>query len=98
MYLVTCTRPYLAYLVTYLSQFLAALSKFHLMAAKCVLQYFKGTKDVTRSFPHSDASEITLERYSDSDCRNCLDTRQSISGTRFLLNNSTICWRSKKHM
>jgi hypothetical protein len=34
MYLVTCTRPDLAYPVSYLSQFLAAPSKSHLMAAK----------------------------------------------------------------
>jgi hypothetical protein len=39
---------------------------------------------------------MTLEGYSDSDYGNCLDTRQSISGNLFRLNNSTICWRSKK--
>jgi hypothetical protein len=31
-----------------------------------------------------------------SDCRNCLDTQQSISAIVFRLNNSLICWRSKK--
>jgi hypothetical protein len=66
------------------------------MAAKHLLWYIKGTKDLKLSFPHSDASEITLEGYSDSDYGNCLDTRQSISGNLFRLNNSTICWRSKK--
>jgi hypothetical protein len=96
MYLVTCTRPDLAYPVSYLSQFLAAPSKSHLTAAKRLLRYIKGTKDLKLSFPRSDASEITLEGYSDSDYGNCLDTRQSISGNLFRLNNSTICWRSKK--
>jgi hypothetical protein len=96
MYLVTCTRPDLAYPVSYLSQFLAAPSKSHLTAAKRLLWYIKGTKDLKLSFPRSDASEITLEGYSDSDYGNCLDTRQSISGNLFRLNNSTICWRSKK--
>jgi hypothetical protein len=37
MYLVTCTRPDLAYPVSYLSQFLAAPSKSHLRAAKRLL-------------------------------------------------------------
>jgi hypothetical protein len=41
--------------------------------------------------------EITLERYSESDYRHCRDTRQSISSNLFLLNTSTISWRSNKH-
>jgi hypothetical protein len=44
----------------------------------------------------SDASEIILEGYIDSDYGKCLDTRQSISGNLFRFNNSTIYWRSKK--
>jgi hypothetical protein len=96
MYLVTCTRPDLAYLVSYLSQFLGAPSKSHLKAAKRLLRYIKGTKDLKLSFPGSNASKMTLEGYSESDYGNCLDTRQSISGNLFRLNNSTICWRSKK--
>jgi hypothetical protein len=96
IYLVTCTRPDLAYPVSYLSQFLAAPSKSYLTAAKCLLRYITGTKDLKLSFPRTDASEITLEGYSNSDYGNCLDTRQSISGNLFRLNNSAICWRSKK--
>jgi hypothetical protein len=96
IYLVTYTRPDLAYPVSYLSQFLAAPSKSHLTAAKRLLRYFKGTKDLKLSFPCSDALEITLEGYSDSDYGNCLDTRQRISGNLFRLSNSTICWRSKQ--
>jgi hypothetical protein len=96
MYLVTCTRPDLAYPVSYLSQFLAAPSKSHLTAAKRLLQYIKGTKDLKLSFPRSDTSEITRQGYSDSDYGNCLDTLQGISGNLFRLNNSTICWHSKK--
>jgi hypothetical protein len=96
VYLVTCTRPDLAYPISYLSQCLAEPSKSHLTAAKCLLWYIKGTKDIKLSFPRSDASEITLEGYSDSDYGNCLDTRQRISGNLVQLNNSTICWRSKK--
>jgi hypothetical protein len=95
MYLVTCTRPDLAYPISYLLQFLAAPSKFHRTAAKRLQRNIKGIKDLKLSFPRSDALEITLEGYSDSDYGNCLDTRQSISGNIFPLNNSMICWRSK---
>jgi hypothetical protein len=90
------SRPVLAYPVSYLSQFLAALSKSHLTVTKHLLRYIKGTKDLKLSVPHSDALEITLEEYSDSDYGNCLDTRQSISSYLFRLNQLTIFWRSKK--
>jgi hypothetical protein len=91
MYLITCTRPDLAYPVSYLLQFLAAPSKSHLTAAKRLLWYITGTKDLKVPFPRLDASEITLSGYSDSDYENCLDTRQSISANMFRLNNSMMC-------
>jgi hypothetical protein len=87
MYLVTCTRPDLTYPVSYLSQFLAVPSPSHLTAAKHLLQYITGTKALKLSYLHSDASEISLEGYSNSDDGNCVDTQQSISGNVFRLNN-----------
>jgi hypothetical protein len=98
MYLVTSTRHDLTYPVSYRLQFLAASSKSYLTAAQRLLRYSKGTKVVKLFFPRSDASEITLEGHSDSDYGNCPDTRQSISGNLFRLNNSTICWCSMKHI
>jgi hypothetical protein len=91
MYLVTGTRPDLVYPVFYTLQLLPAQSKSHLTAGKYFLQYIIGTKDLQLSFPRSDASEMTLEGNSDSDYENCLDTRQSISGNLFPLNNSRFC-------
>jgi hypothetical protein len=67
------------------------------MAAKRLLRYIKGTKGLKLTFPRSDAFEITLEGYTDSDYGNCLDTRQRIFGNLLWLNNSTICWWSMKH-
>jgi hypothetical protein len=78
MYLVTCTRPDPTYLISYLSQFLTASSKSHHTAAKPLLRYITGTKDLKLSYVCSDALDITLERYSDSDYGDCRDTRQSI--------------------
>jgi hypothetical protein len=91
MYFVPCTRPNLAYPVSYLLQFRAAPSKSHLTAAKGLLRYIKGTKDLKLTFPCSYASEITLERSSNSDYGNYLNNLQSISSNLFRLNNSTIC-------
>jgi hypothetical protein len=91
IYLVTCTRPNLIYPISYLSQFLAAPSKSHLMAAKHLLWYIKGTKDLKLFIPPSDVLEITLKKYFDSEYGNYLDIRQSISGNHFWLNNSIKC-------
>jgi hypothetical protein len=96
IYLVIWTRSDLAYTVSYLSQFLATPSKSHLTAAKHLLRYIKGNKDLKVSFPHMHGSEITLEGCSNSDYGNYLHTWQSISSNLFWLNDSTICWRAKK--
>jgi hypothetical protein len=95
IYFVICTRPDLADPISYLSQFLATLSKSHHTSAKGLLRYIRRTKDLKLSFPHSDASVLTLEGYTDSDYGKYLDTQHSISGNRFWLNNSTICRHSK---
>jgi len=43
MYLMTCTRPDLCYVVTYLSQYLSKPKKSNFGMAKHVLRYLKGT-------------------------------------------------------
>ena len=43
IYLMTCTRPDLCYVVTYLSQHLSKPMKSHYGKAKQVLRYLKGT-------------------------------------------------------
>jgi hypothetical protein len=95
MYVVTYSRPNLAYPVSYLSQFFAVPSKSHCTAAKYHLRYINGNKDLKLSSSYSDALEMTLEGYSDCDYGNCLDTRQSIFVNLLPLNNSTICCCSK---
>jgi hypothetical protein len=66
IYNITYPRSELIYHVSNLSQFLAAPSKSHLMAAKGLLPYMKSTNDLNMSFPRSDASEITHYRYFDA--------------------------------
>ena len=50
-YTVTGTWPDLAFTVTHLSQFLTYPTKYHIGAAKHVLRYLKGTKDLKLLFP-----------------------------------------------
>ena len=64
MYL-TNMRPYICFAVNTLSQFLIALRHVHLIAAKHILRYLKGTVDYGLKY---DANQkINLEGYVDSD-------------------------------
>ena len=95
IYLMTCTRPDLSYVVTKLSQNMKSPTKAHLNLAKDVLRYVKGTIDYNLKFTKSTC--LTLIGYSDSDWGNSGD-RKSISGYCFLLNvnGPLISWKSKK--
>ena len=94
MYLVTGTRPDLAYTVTHLSQYNANPSVAHLQAAKRVLRYVKGTRDQKLVYPFG--QQLTLSGYCDASYGNCLDTRRSFSGNLYQLGNCTISWRARK--
>ena len=87
MYTVIATRPDLAYTVTHLSQFNACLGKVHLTAAKRVLQYLKGTRNWTLTFPKN--NPLSLEGYSDASWSNDLNTRRSFSEYLFQLGKTT---------
>jgi hypothetical protein len=94
MYLVTGTRPDLAYTITHLSQFNSSPSITHLTAAKRVLRYLQGTKDKHLVFPWN--NQLKMTAYTDASYGNCLDTRRSFSGYIFQLGNATISWRCRK--
>ena len=61
----TCTRPDLCYVVTYLSQHLSKPLKTHYGMAKQVLRYLKGTP--CRPLRFIKGSQPKLMGYSDSD-------------------------------
>jgi hypothetical protein len=94
MYLVTGTRPDLAYTITHLSQFNSSPLIMHLTAAKRVLRYLQGTNDRHLFYPWN--IQLKMTAYSDASYGNCLDTRRSFSGYIFQLDNATISWRCWK--
>ena len=94
MYLVSGTRPDLAYTITHLSQFGSDPTKTHLSAAKRVLRYLKGTRDLKLTYELH--TPLILNGYCDASYGNCLETRRSFSGYIFKLGNSTVSWRSRK--
>ena len=96
IYLMSCTRPDLGYIVSKLSQYMQKPTHAHLNLCKFVLKYLKGSKDYCLKFRKS-YDEMNLIGHCDSDWGGTED-RRSVSGYCFLLNSDgpLISWKSKK--
>ena len=69
MYLVTGTRPDLAYTVSRLAQYSAKPTQAHMAAAKRVLRYLKGTRDIELTYSRAE-DKLSLNGYADADLAN----------------------------
>ncbi|KAF2307027.1 hypothetical protein GH714_024228 [Hevea brasiliensis] len=90
----TNTRPDIMQAASILSRFMQKPSKIHYGAARRVLRYLKGTSSY--GLWYSNANNLELCGFSDSDWAGSLDDRKSTSGYVFHLGSSAICWNSKK--
>lgn len=93
MYLAVCTRPDIAFVASYLSQFNVAHSDDHWKAAKRVLRYLQGTKDYHLSFKPTGNK---IYGYVDADFANDVSDRKSYTGFVFMLGGGPVSWESKK--
>jgi hypothetical protein len=93
MYL-TNTRPDICFAVNTLSQFLVEPRHVHLVAAKFVMRYLKGTLDCGLNYDGD--HDFTLSGYTDSDCAGSVSDRKSTSGCCFNLGSAMISWQSRK--
>lgn len=93
MYLAVCTRPDVAFTVSYLSQFGSCFRTEHWAAAKRVLRYLRGTPDVGLRFH---CTGRPLEGFVDADWANCPSDRKSYTGFAFTLAGCPISWESRK--
>lgn len=93
MYLAISTRPDITHAISQLSQFNEDPGPYHWTAAKRVLRYLKGTKDLKLIFKKT---EQKLEGYADADWGNNADDRHSYTGYFFKLANAAISWSSRK--
>ncbi|PPR03037.1 hypothetical protein CVT24_012297 [Panaeolus cyanescens] len=92
MYLSVMTRPDITYAVSTLSQYLETPHTTHLIAAKRVIRYLKGTKALRLVLG---GTEFSVVGYSDANFGT--DThRHSISGYTFFAGGGAISWSSKK--
>jgi hypothetical protein len=90
----TTTRPDISYSVSVLSQFMAKPHESHWNATKAVLRYLKGTLDY--GIKYTDASDVELTGYSDSDWAGNLNDRRSTTGYAFNIGSGVVSWSSKK--
>lgn len=93
MYLVN-TRPDICYAVNALSQFMSLPKLVHLVAAKHILRYLRGT--IGYGLKYSLNTPILLEGYSDSDWAGSVKDRKSTSGIYFNLGSAVISWACRK--
>jgi len=70
MYVMTCTRPYIAQAVAVVSRFMANPGKEHWNAVKRIIRYIKGTSNVALCFG---GSKLIVNGYVDSDFVGDLD-------------------------
>jgi hypothetical protein len=93
MYLMN-TRPYICFFVNTLSQFLVEPIRIHLVVAKHVMRYLKGTLDCGLSY--NGDHDFRLIGYTDSDWVGSVSNKKRISGCCFSLGSTMISWQSRK--
>ncbi|GBE89144.1 hypothetical protein SCP_1501500 [Sparassis crispa] len=100
MYAAIATRPDIAHAVQRLSSFTANPGMAHWTAAKRVLRYLSGMRELGIIYgPIADVKpedQSIFVGYSDADYANDIRDHKSISGYIFKLGNGTITWSSKK--
>ena len=97
LYLTTCTRPDLCFVVSKLSQHFAEPTDEHWGTVKHVLRYLRGTSDKELCFRKS-SETLGLQAYSDADWAADTSDRRSTTGycVSMAKESSLVSWRSKK--
>jgi hypothetical protein len=93
MYL-TSTRPDIMHAVSLISRYMENPTEQHLLAAKRIFRYLKGTSDF--GILYKKGARENLYGFSDSDYAGDQDDRKSTSGYVFMMGSGAISWSSKK--
>ena len=89
-------RSDISYIVGVLSRYLKEPKEVHYKAAKRVLRYLKGTKDLGIRYEAGNNDNGELLGYCDADWAGDKSDRKSTTGFVFKYANGAITWRSKK--
>ena len=91
IYAAIATRPDIAQAVGTLAKFNSSPNEAHLTAVKRVFRYLKGTVKLHLQY---EASDKSMEGYSDADWAADSEDRRSTSGNVFVMSNGAISWAS----
>ena len=95
VYLMTATRPDLAFAVSWLTQHMSSPYNNHWVSAKRVLRYLRGTAGFGLGYVKLGGS-VELVGYSDSSWANNPEDRTSNAGYCFFLSGCLVSWKSHK--
>ena len=90
----TATRPDIVYAVTLCARYQSDPKESHLMAAKRILRYIKGTVNYGLHYGRTDG--LALYGFTDADWAGDVDDRRSTSGGAFYLGSKCVAWHSRK--
>ena len=93
MFLMSCTRPDIAYAVSRLSRYTHCPNASHWIAIRRLLRYLKGTMDWGLHFC---GTPSVLEGFSDANWVTDNDEINSTSGYIFTLGGGAVSWKSRK--
>ena len=93
MYLMSCTRPDIAYSISKLSRFTSNPGADHWKAITRVLRYLRGTRDYGLHYGRYPA---VLEGYTDANWISNKKALKSTSGYVFTLAGAAVSWKSSK--
>lgn len=98
IYLSTCTRPDISYLVRKLSQHFAEPTLEHWNTVKHVFRYLKSTAEHEFCFKRNEMQKFRLRVYSDADGVSDVTDRPTTSGYRVNLSEGSalITWKTRK--
>ena len=71
---------------------MSASSGEHMMAAKRVMRYLQGTKDLTLKYSATDVRGTEMKGFCDADWAGEPDSRRSTSGWVFALAGAAVSW------
>ncbi|PHU15951.1 hypothetical protein BC332_17156 [Capsicum chinense] len=93
IYIMNCTRPYIASAIRKLSRYTSNPNRTHWMAIKRVLGYLKYTQDYAL---HYNKYPTVLEGYSDANWITGSNEVKSTSGNVFTTSGGAVSWKSSK--
>ena len=88
------TRPDIAYGVGLISRYMVKPTTSHLVAAKRIMRYVKGTSSYDIQYSKNQSGELI--GYSDYDWSGDKDDKKSIVAYVFMIGNAAFSWSSKK--